>query len=86
MISRKVTQFNEILLKNGKTESDGESSGSENEEGVAPLVNSEPNNGSAEQYYTSGLWKQKVDSTLTAIGEIEQPQHPNAQASHAHSQ
>ena len=86
MISKKVTQFNESLLKNGKTESDGDSSESENEEDVAPVVNSEPNNGSAEQYYTSGLWKQKVDGTLTAIGEIEQPQHPNAQASHAHSQ
>ena len=45
-----------------------------------------PGSNPAEQYYTSGLWKQKVDSTLTAIGEIEQPQHPNAQASHAHSQ
>lgn len=85
-ISKKVTQFNESLLKNGKTESDGDSGDSENEEDVAPVVNSEPNNGSAERYYTSGLWNQKVDSTLTAIGEMEQPQHPNAQASHAHSQ
>ena len=83
MISKKVTQFNESLLKNGKTESDGDSSDSENEEDVAPVVNSESNNGSAEQYYTSGLWKEKVDNTLTAIGEIEQPQHPNAQASQA---
>ena len=86
MISKKVIQFNESLLKNGKTESDGDSSDSENEEDVDPVVNSESNNGSAEQYYTSGLWKEKVDNTLTAIGEIEQPQHPNAQASHAHSQ
>ena len=50
MISKKVTQFNESLLKNGKTESDGDSSDSENEEDVAPVVNSESNNGSAEQY------------------------------------
>lgn len=86
MISKKVTQFNESLLKNGKTESDGDSSDSENEEGIASVVNSEANSGSAEQYYSSSLWKQKVDSTLSAIGEIEQPQHPKAQASHAHPQ
>ena len=49
-------------------------------------MNSEPNNSNAERYYTSGLWKKKEDNTFTATGEIEQPQHPDAQASHAHSQ
>ena len=73
-------------MENGKTESDGDSSDSENEEDVAPEVNSEPNNSNAERYYTSGLWKKKEDNTFTATGEIEQPQHPDAQASHAHSQ
>ena len=72
-------------MKNGKTDSDGDPSDSENEEDVAPEVNSEPNNSNAEWYYTSGLWKQKEDNTFTSTGEIERPQHPDAQASHAHS-
>ena len=49
-------------------------------------MDSETNNENAEQYYTSGVWEKKGDSILSAIGEIEQPCHPNAQASHAHSQ
>ena len=55
MISKKVTQFNVSLLKNGKTESDGDSSDSENEEDVASVVNSEPNNGSVEPGFELGF-------------------------------
>jgi len=86
IIRNKVSQFNEGLLKNGSTESDGESSDSETEDDTATVGNSETRDANAEQYYTSGLWEQKVNSSLSAIGEIDQPQHPNAQASHAHTQ
>ena len=86
MIRNKVSQFNEGLLKNVCTESDGESSDSETEDDTATVGNSEARNANAEQYYTSRLWEQKVNSSLSAIGEIDQPQHPNAQASHAHTQ
>lgn len=86
MIRNKVSQFNEGLLKNGCTESDGESSDSETEDDTATVGNSEARNANAEQYYTSRLWEQKVNSSLSAIGEIDQPQHPNTQASHAHTQ
>ena len=86
LIKNKVSQFNEGLLKNGSTESDDDSSDSETEDDTATRVDSETNNGNTEQYYMSGVWEKKVDSILSAIGEIEQPYHPNAQASHAHSQ
>ena len=43
-------------------------------------------NTNAEQYYTSGVWEQKVDNILTGIRGIDQPKHANAQASHAHNQ
>jgi len=86
MIRNKVSQFNEGLLKNGRTESDGESSDSETEDDTATVGRSETRDANAEQYYTSELWEQKVNSSLSAIGEIDQPQHPNAQASHAHTQ
>ena len=86
LIKNKVSQFNEGLLRNGSTESDDDSSDSETEDDTATRVDSETNNGNTEQYYTSVVWEKKVDSILSAIGEIEQPCHPNAQASHAHSQ
>lgn len=86
LIKNKVSQCNEGLLKNGGTESDGESSDPETEDDTATVVNGETGNANAEQYYTSGLWEQKVNSSLSAIGEIDQPQHPNAQASYAHTQ
>ena len=66
MISNKVSQFNEGLLKNGCTESDGESSDSETEDDTATVGNSEARNANAEQYYTSRLWEQKVNSSLSA--------------------
>ena len=47
MNSKKVSQLNDSVLRNGKTESDGDSSDSENEEHVAPVVDSEANNGNA---------------------------------------
>ena len=86
LIKNKVSQFNKGLLKNGSTESDDDSSDSETEDDKATRVDSETNNGNAEQYSTSGVWEKKEDSILSAIGKIEQPCHPNAQASHAHSQ
>lgn len=72
-------------MKNGSTETDGDPSDSETEDDVT-VTNNETNDANAEQYYTSGLWEQKANSILSAIGEIDQPQHPNAQASHAHAQ
>ena len=47
--------------------------------------NNEVTDTNAEQYYTSGVWEQKVDNILTGIGGIDQPKHANAQASHAHA-
>ena len=47
--------------------------------------NNEVTDTNAEQYYTSGVWEQKVDNILTGIGGIDQPKHANAQASHAHN-
>ncbi|XP_022790796.1 uncharacterized protein LOC111330233 [Stylophora pistillata] len=85
LIKNKVSLFNEGLLKNGGTESDGESSDFETEDDTATVVNSETGNATAEQYYTSGLWEQKFNSSLSAIGEIDQPQHPNALPSYAHT-
>ena len=85
MIEKKVNQFNEGLLKNGSTESDDNSSDSETEDDTATVADSETNTNS-QQYYTSTVWEQRVDSVLSAIGDIEQPQHPNVQASYAHTQ
>ena len=56
------------------TESDGESSDSENEDDTATVGNSETRDANAEQYYTSGLWVQKVNSssslTFTHSGSV----------------
>ena len=38
----------------------------------------------AEQYYTSGVWEQKVDNILTGIRGIDQTKHANAQVSRAY--
>jgi len=86
MIRNKVSQFDEGLLKNGSTESDGESSDSETEDDTVTLGNSKTRDANVEQYYTSGLWVQKVNSSLSGIGEIDQPKHLNAQASHTQTQ
>ena len=48
--------------------------------------NNEVTDTNAEQYYTSGVWEQKVDNILTGIEGTDQPKHANAQASHAHNQ
>ena len=48
--------------------------------------NNEVTDTNAEQYYTSGVWEQKVDNILTGIGGIDQLKQANAQASHAHNQ
>ena len=37
--------------------------------------NNEVTDTNAEQYYTSGVWEQKVDNILTGIGGIDQPKH-----------
>ena len=73
-----MTKNNEGLLKSGSTQSDGESSDSETEDDTAAVVNSETRNTTAEECYTSGHWEQKLNSSLTASEEIDQPQHPNA--------
>ncbi|XP_068735772.1 uncharacterized protein [Montipora capricornis] len=86
MITKKIHQFNEGLLKNGSVESDSDSSNSETEDNTENVTMNAPNDINARQYYTSEFWEQKVDCTLAAIGDIDQPQHPNAQASYAHSQ
>ena len=62
-------------------DSDDDSSDSDTDDETATVASNEINSANAEQYYTSGVWEQKVDSILSAIGEIDQPQHPNAQAS-----
>ena len=85
LIEVKINHFNEGLLKNAKVESDDDSSDSETDDDTATVANNETNSTNAEQYYTSGVWEQKVDSILSAIGEVDQPQHPNAQASYAHT-
>ena len=51
-----------------------------------PEGNNEVTDTNAEQYYTSGVWEHKVGNILTGIGDIDQPQHANAQASHAYNQ
>ena len=85
LIEVKINHFNEGLLKNAKVESDDDSSDSETDDDTATVANNETNGTNAEQYYTSGVWEQKVDSILSAIGEVDQPQHTNAQASYAHT-
>ena len=86
MIENKIHQFNESLLKNGSVESDSDCSDSETDNNVESVTNDEPNDTSAQQYYTSAVWGQKVDGILAAIGNIDQPRHPNVQASYAHTQ
>lgn len=85
LIEDKIVQFNEGLLKNGNTETDDNLSGSDTDDDTTE-GNNEVTDTNAEQYYTSGVWEQKVDNILTGIGDIDQPQHVNAQASHAHNQ
>ena len=45
------------------------------------LKEKKDDNATPEQYYTSGLWEHKVNSSLSAIGEIDQQQtlmlHPH---------
>ena len=48
--------------------------------------NNEVTNTNTEQYYTSGIWEQKVDNILKGIGGIDQPKHAIAQTSYAHNQ
>ena len=86
MIENKIHQFNESLLQNGSVESDCDCSDSETDNNVESVTNDEPNDTSPQQYYTSAVWGQKVDGILAAIGNIDQPRHPNVQASYAHTQ
>ena len=86
LIENKIHQFNESLLKNGSVESDSDSGDSETDNDTESVTNNEPNDSSAQQYYTSPVWGQKVDGILAAIGNIDQPRHPNVQSSYAHTQ
>ena len=75
MIENKIHQFNESLLKNGSVELDSDSSDSETDNDAESVTTNEPNDSSAQQYYTSPVWGQKVDIILAAIGNIDQPMY-----------
>ena len=66
IVRKKIHQFNEGLLKNGSVESDSDSSNSKTEDDAEIVTANELNNTRAQQYYTSVVWEQKVNSTLTA--------------------
>ena len=65
---------------------DSDLSNSETTDNTENETMNAPNDINAQQYYSSEFWEQLVDCTLAAIGEIDQSQHPKAQASYAQSQ
>ena len=86
LIEDKTVQFNEGLLKNGNTDTDDDDLSESDTNDDTTEGNNEVTDTNTEQYYTSGVWEQKVDNILTGIGSIDQPKHAIAQASPAHNQ
>ena len=62
LIEVKINHFNEGLLKNAMVDSDDDSSDSDTDDDTATVASNEINSANAEQYYTSGVWEQKVDT------------------------
>lgn len=69
--SKKIHHFNEGLLKkNGSVVTNSDSSNSKTEDNTENVTINAPNDISAQQYYNSEFWEQKVDCIIAVLGKL----------------